>query len=114
MEQAQQILDQILAFTRSGFEEINATQGLLIALAATVFMGSWKQWFPISVLAVIVHIAIDKIAPVLAGQGDLRLPPLMEASFWQGAGVLLAGYLIVIAVFFFAKRMLFRAGKKGH
>src|SRR5688572_19707930 len=93
-------LDQAVSFLREGFNNINQVQGLLIALAATIFMQSWRQWLPISLLAVIIHIAVDLLAPVLAENAAFRLPPLMEPEFWRSAGALFVGYLIVIAVFF--------------
>lgn len=116
MEAIQPILNDIVALLREGFTTINATRGLLIALAAVIFMQSWKQWLPLSVVAVVIDVAVDVIAPVLAGRGALRLPPLMDLDFWRRAGVLLVGYLIVIAIFFFIKRMLLRGGKpaKAH
>ena len=104
-----ELVDQAIAHLRDGFGTINNPKGLLIALAATLFMGSWKQWLPISVFAVIIHIAIEQLAPVLAGGGgDVRLPELMSEAFWTQALVLFLGYLVIIGVFFLVKSMLFR------
>ncbi len=116
MDAIQPILNDILAVLREGYGAINASRGLLIALAATIFMQSWRQWLPIGLVAVLIDIGVDVIAPVLGGGGELRLPPLMEASFWRHSGVLFVGYLIVIAIFFFIKRLLLRGGKpaKAH
>ncbi len=110
------IIDDIVSFLRSGFGEVNQVQGLLIALAATVFMGSWKQWLPIGLLAAVVHIAVDTLAPVLANGAAFRLPDIMSEEFWRWAAILFVGYLIVIAVFFFIKRLLLRSGSaaKAH
>lgn len=122
MDQVQPYLDQALAYARMGFNEINGPQGLLIALAATVFLSSWRQWLPVAVLATIVHVAVDTLAPVLAGKGALKLPPLVEPEFWRHFGVLFVGYVVVIGVFFLIKGLLVRrsstaniapAGKKG-
>lgn len=114
METLQPYLDSLLAFMRTGFNEANQTQALLIALAATIFMQSWRQWLPVAVLAVVVHVAVDVIVPVLAGRGEFRLPPLMEGEFWQMAGARFVGYLIVIAIFFMIKRLLFRGRGAAH
>jgi hypothetical protein len=104
-----EIVDQAVAYLRDGFGTINNPKGLLIALAATLFMGSWRQWFPIALVAVIIHVAIDQLAPVLTGGGGaVTLPPLMEESFWTQVLVLLLGYLVIIGVFYFIKSMLFR------
>jgi hypothetical protein len=102
----QAYLDQAVQVLREGFTQINDQKGLLIALAATIFLRSWGQWIPAALIAVLVHIAIEHFAPVLAGQSELALPPLMEMSFWTRAGILLVGYLIVIGIFFVVKRII--------
>ena len=111
-------VDQAISYLRDGFANINNPKGLLIALAATLFMGSWRQWLPVALVATVIHIVIERLAPVLAGgHGSVTLPPdLMQESFWTRAGVLFLGYLIIIAVFFFLKSMLFRGGNaaKAH
>lgn len=102
-------VDQAVAILREGFANTNNPKGLLIALAATLFMGGWRQWLPVALVATVVHIAIDQLAPILAGEGGaVRLPPIMEPSFWGNVGVLLAGYAIIIAVFYLIKSMIFR------
>ncbi len=105
----QAYLDQAVQILREGFAQINDPKGLIIALAATIFLRSWKQWIPAAIIAVLIHIAIEHFAPMLAGQSAIALPPLMEAPFWNRAGVLLVGYLIVIGIFFFVKRIVMTA-----
>ena len=107
-------VDQAIQTLRDGFANINNPKGLLIALAATIFMGGWKQWLPIAIGATVIHLLIGVLAPVLSeGNGQVRLPGLMEQDFWVSTGVLFVGYAIVIAVFFFLKKMLFKGGGKG-
>ncbi len=116
----QEYLNQALGVVRDGYGEINGTMGLVIALAATLFLRSWGQWIPAATLATLAHIAIEHFAPVLAGKEPLELPELMTQGFWVNAGVLLVGYLVVIGIFFFTKRILMVAfaggggGKKKH
>ncbi|HCK84871.1 MAG TPA: hypothetical protein DHW63_10265 [Hyphomonadaceae bacterium] len=109
----QAYLDQAVQILREGFAQINDPKGLIIALAATIFLRSWKQWIPAAIVAVLIHIAIEHFAPMLAGQSAIALPPLMEAPFWNRVGVLLVGYLVVIGIFFFAKRILMTAAGAG-
>lgn len=108
MESVQPFFDSVLAFMRTGFNEANQLNAILIALAATIFMQSWRQWFGIALLAVVVHAMIDVIVPVLAGVGEFRLPPLFDAPFWQQSIARFVGYLIVIGIFFAIKRVIFR------
>ena len=58
MDSVQALLDQFVALLREGFGEVNGVKGILIGLAATIFMQSWKQWLPLSLAATLVHIAI--------------------------------------------------------
>lgn len=107
-----EIVDQAIAYLRDGFANINNPKGLLIALAATLFIGSWRQWLPVAALATIVHIVIERLAPVLSGgNGQVSLPPdLMQETFWTRALVLFLGYAVIIAVFFLIKSAVFRGG----
>jgi hypothetical protein len=109
----QAFLDQALEVLRAGFTQINDPKGLLIALAATVFMRSWGQWIPAAIVSVVIYRAIEHFAPVLAGQRELALPPLVEQSYWTQTGILLVGFLLVIALMFFVKRILMAAAGGG-
>ena len=104
-----EILDQAVAYLREGFANINNPKGLLIALAAVLFMGAWKQWAPLALVALVIHVAIEQLQPVLSGgDGDVRLPELMSEAFWTQALVLFLGYLVIIGIFYFVKSMIFR------
>jgi hypothetical protein len=110
-----ELVDQAVSYLREGFANINNPKGLLIALAATIFMSGWRQWIPVALVATVIHIAIERLAPVLAGGGgQVTLPPLMEEAFWTQVLVLFLGYLIIIGVFFFLKGMLFKGSAKAH
>lgn len=108
-----ELVDQAVAYLREGFANINNPKGLLIALAATIFMSSWRQWIPVALVATVIHIAIDRLAPVLAGAGGaVTLPPLMEEAFWTQTLVLFLGFLVIIGVFYLLKSLVFR--KQAH
>ena len=64
-----EFVDQAVAYLRDGFGTINNPKGLLIALAATIVLGAWRQWIPVALVATVIHIAIERLAPVLAGSG---------------------------------------------
>jgi hypothetical protein len=113
MDSVHALFDQFVALLREGFGEVNGVRGILIGLAATIFMSSWKQWLPLSLVCVVFHLAVDWIAPILKGGGDLRLPNFFEPGFFNLAGVLFVGYAVIIALFYFVKRLLFK-GKAAH
>ncbi|MGE0743124.1 MAG: hypothetical protein AB7O98_17440 [Hyphomonadaceae bacterium] len=108
-------VNQAVDWLREGFANTNNPKGLLIALAAVVFMGAWRQWIPIAIFATVIHIAVGTLAPVLAGSGgSVALPPLMDSAFWTQAFVLFLGYLIIIGVFYFLKSLVFRRSAAAH
>ena len=111
-----ELVDQAVAYLREGFANINNPKGLLIALAATIFLSSWRAWVPIAAVATIIHIAIEILAPVLAGGGgEVTLPPdLMQESFWTRTLVLFLGYLVIIGIFFLIKSLLFKRSAAAH
>ncbi|WP_440957263.1 hypothetical protein ACFELO_08060 [Oceanicaulis sp. LC35] len=102
------ILNDVLDFMRAGFNEINAVQGLLIALVAAIVLPDLKRLPVIVLAATIIHLAVDILIPVIANGAALRLPPVLEASYWRYAAVVLVGYLVVILIFAIIKRLLFK------
>ena len=102
------MLESILGFAREGFAEVNAVLGLLVAVVATLMMTAWARLPFVAVGATLAHIVLESLAPAIAGSGGFSLPPLLEPHFWRYAGVLFVGYLIVVAILFAIKRMVFR------
>lgn len=103
-----ELVQDVLAFAREGFAEVNAVQGLLVAIIAVLLLSTWARLPVIALGAVIAHVALDILSPVFAGVGDLRLPPVLEAYYWHYLGLLLVGYLIVIGILFAIKRVVLR------
>ena len=115
MEQALDILDLVWSYFRLGFYAVNNVQGLVIGVAFAYMMAGWRQLPGSTLLAVLVHVAFAVLLPVLSNGAALRLPPLVELSFWQRALELGAGYLIVISLFFLVKVLVLRrAPAEGH
>jgi hypothetical protein len=101
-------IEAILEFARAGFDQINAVQGLIIALVAAQFLPSWRRLPIYAVYAAIIHLAVDLILSVLADGAAVRLPEFLELPFWRYVSTLLIGYLVIIAVFALLKRLLLR------
>lgn len=108
MELLESWATQALDFMRYGFSETNQLNGIVIALAATIFMSSWRQWLGMAAVAVIVHVAIETLAPIFVSGAQFRLPDLLDSPFWRMAAARYIGYLIVIGIFFAVKRAIFR------
>ncbi|MGE3303746.1 MAG: hypothetical protein AB7M12_11605 [Hyphomonadaceae bacterium] len=111
MESLGSIFNPIIEFLQTGFNQVNAVQGLLIALFATVLMARWAQLFAIALAAGLVHVVLDTAIPIVAKGADIKLPAVMTAPFWQYALSLYVGFVIIIAMFFAVKSVLFGVGK---
>lgn len=110
MDTLQSYLDWIWEFFRTGFYDVNAVLGLLIALVAAYFLSKWSRVFVIAVGAVLAYVVAQVMIPVIANNATFKLPPLVESEYWRGLVALYAGFLIVITVFYVVKRTLLKSG----
>jgi hypothetical protein len=106
MDTFQALWADIMSYMQTGFTQINAVQGLLIAIVAAYFLHRWGNVFAVAVGATVVHIIFDVMLPVLANGAQFRLPPLMDGSYWNYVLALYVGYLLVITVFYIVKRVI--------
>ncbi|MEQ8405820.1 MAG: hypothetical protein RKE49_12040 [Oceanicaulis sp.] len=102
------ILSDILAFFQYGFDRVNAVQGLIIALVAALIMPGWRRIPVFTVGATVIHVLVDTLAPVITSGAPLLLPDVLESPFWRYVASLLAGYLVVLAVFMLARRLVLK------
>ena len=102
------LVNAVLDFFRAGFDQVNAVQGLIIALVAALVLPDWRRLPLFSIAAAMVHILVDTLLPVLANGAGLALPDILHLSFWRYAASLIAGYLVVIAVLFVLRRLIVR------
>tara|TARA_R110002073_G_scaffold184395_1_gene342770 strand:+ start:545 stop:865 length:321 start_codon:yes stop_codon:yes gene_type:complete len=101
-----EIFQTMLVYAREGFAEVNALQGLIIALIAALLMTRWSR-LPVMVLgAVAANIIIDILRPVLSDQAEFHLPPVLEPAYWHDLLFLFAGFLAVIGIMFAVKRVV--------
>ena len=108
MDTPQELWNSLTAYAQTGFHEINALQGLLIAIIAAIFLHRWAGVFAVAVGATIVHLVLDVMLPVLANNAAFRLPEIIDGNYWRYALTLYVGYLIVISVFYIIKRVVLR------
>ncbi len=103
-----EIFDTILNVARDGFDQVNAVQGLIIALVGALILPNWQRLPMIVVGATVVHVVVDMLLPVLAGGAALRLPEFLEISFWRYVATLLVGYLVIITAFVLVRKLVLR------
>ncbi|MGN6514408.1 MAG: hypothetical protein ACTHLR_01045 [Rhizomicrobium sp.] len=104
----QHLVNTTWDFFREGFNQVNALEGLIIALIAALFVPAWRRVWAVALGATLVTIIVNVMLPVLADHAAFRLPPLTEPRFWHFVAALFVGYLVVIGVFFFLKRLFLR------
>lgn len=106
--ESMEFLESVLDFFRQGFSTVNGVQGLIIALVAALLLPSLARLPVFVVGATVVHIVVDALLPVLTSNAALRLPDVLGLPFWRYVAVLLAGYLVVIAILAIIKRLVLR------
>lgn len=106
MDTMQALWNDANLYLQSGFAQINAVQGLFIAIVAAFLMYRWIDVFTVALAATVIHVVADVMLPVLANSAPFRLPPLVDGAFWRYFLALYLGYLVVISVFYIVKRVL--------
>jgi membrane-bound metal-dependent hydrolase YbcI (DUF457 family) len=113
MELIQQFLAAVNDYMQTGFYKVNAVQGLLIAIVAAYLLPAWSRLFVVALGAVLVHVLLDVMIPVLGRNAAFRLPPLVDIEYWRYLLALYIGFLIVIPVFYLVKLLVLRGGGGG-
>jgi hypothetical protein len=115
MPLAQDALQTLLTYFQTGFHHVNGVQGLLVAAVLAYTMSSWRRLPSTVLMAVAAHVALGVMIPVLANGAAFRLPPLVELDYLKYLASLLAGYLVVVSLFFLVKSAVLGGGAShGH
>jgi len=93
------------AYLQEGFAHVNVVQGLLIAIVAAIMTYRWSSVFFVAIGAVVVHVLVDALMPVLNNAGEFRLPPVVDGEYWKYLFALYLGYVVAISIFFVVKRV---------
>ena len=108
------VITAVHQFLLAAYHGVNNVEGLVIALFAVVLMGSWRQLLPIALGASIVKLVIDSLLPVITKSGintsEIKLPEFMTMGFWNELATLYVGFLILTAMFFAVKKVVFMRG----
>jgi membrane-bound metal-dependent hydrolase YbcI (DUF457 family) len=115
MEFLQQIVATVNDYMQTGFYKVNAIQGLLIAIVAAYALPKWNRLFIVALGAVVAHVILDVMIPVVGRNAAFRLPPLVDIEYWRYLLALYIGFLIIIPVFYLVKIFVLRgSGGGGH
>jgi hypothetical protein len=110
LETVQSYVDWIWEYFRTGFHDVNAILGLLIAIGAAYFLSKYSRIFIVALGAVVFYVIAQVMIPVIANNAAFRLPPIVEGEYWQRLVALYAGFIIVITVFYIVKRTMLKGG----
>lgn len=114
MDQVQHFINVVWGFFQEGFNHVNAVEGLVIALIATIIAPAWDRIWAVALGATVVHLIADVLIPVIANHATFHLPALLTMPYWRTALTLYVGYLVVIAVLMFVKRMFLSPAAHAH
>ncbi len=114
MDQIYQFFGDALTLFRSGFAQVNAYLGLIIALIAAFQLSQWKKLWEVALAALLVHVAALMLAPVIDHGAPLRLPALLDSAVLRNWLAIYVGYMILIAVFFFIRTRLLKPAALHH
>jgi hypothetical protein len=89
-------------------------EGLIIALVAAIIVPAWDRLWTVALGATLVHLIADVLIPVVAHKSSFHLPQMMQLTYWRTALSLYVGYLIVIGVLLFIKRMFLTQRAEAH
>jgi hypothetical protein len=113
MDLIQDYLSGALAFLTQGYNQVNGPQGLIIALLAVIVMQSWGQLLPLTLVSAVAYAVVEAVKPIVTSNGALKLPPVTDPAYWGFFGALYVGLLVIIAMFFAVKKVLFMRGGAG-
>lgn len=114
MDQISLFFSDALTLFRSGFSQVNAYLGLIIALIAAFQLSSWKKLWEVALAALLVHVVAIMLAPVIDHGAPLRLPALLDFGVWRNWLAIYVGYVILIAIFFIIRLRLLRPASAHH
>lgn len=114
MDMISHYLDTVLELFRSGFNQVNALLGLIIALIASFQLSAWKKLWEMALAALAFHIVALMLAPSIDHGAPIRLPALVDLTTWRNWLAIYVGYVILIALFYFLRTRLLKPAAAHH
>jgi hypothetical protein len=107
-------LTPVLDLFRSGFNQVNAVLGLIIALIAAFQLAAWRKLWEMALAALAFHIIAQMLAPAIDHGAAIRLPALLDLTTWHNWLAIYVGYVVLIAVFYFLRTRLLKSVAAPH
>ncbi|WP_339830550.1 hypothetical protein [uncultured Parvibaculum sp.] len=109
-------LNQALDLARQGFDTVNTIQAVVIALIAAFVMSRYTRILVVAAGATIIHelVNIGRVAYAARGEGDVAgkalelLTGYVDIDVLQLVAIRFVGFLVVISLIYFVRRILFR------
>lgn len=99
--------NEFWAFFREGLNSVNPIQALVIALLGAMATSSFIGLFVAAALAVVIHLLVSALLPVLIDHKDF-IAPVMDNAFWHYALSLFILYFVGIGILFLIKMLVQR------
>ena len=78
MDMILHFFNPVLDLFRTGFNQVNALLGLIIALIASFQLSAWKKLWELALAALAFHIVALVLAPAIDHGAPIRLPALLD------------------------------------
>ena len=114
MDMILHFFNPVLDLLRTGFNQVNALLGLIIALIASFQLSAWKKLWELALAALVFHIVALVLAPSIDHGAPIRLPALLDPMVWRNWLAIYVGYLILITVFYFLRTRLLKPAAGHH
>src|SRR5689334_7105226 len=102
MDQLTHYWDEFWTYFREGLHGINPIQAVVIALLGAMATSSFFGLFVAAALAVVIHLLVNALLPVIINHKDF-VAPAMDNAFWHYALSLFVLYLVGIGILYLIK-----------
>jgi hypothetical protein len=99
-------------YFHQGLPQINILLGIVIALVGGMMVGSVFGLIVVSLLAVVAHVLVEAIIPVVANHSAFSLPALNNGFLHYAISLYIAYFVVIGAIF--AVRLIFASARPAH
>lgn len=108
-------LEPVWAWLRAGLDvhgpgdwtQLGIQMGV-IGVVMALMMQSFGAILIFTVVAIIIHIVVDQVMPMVRDGAAFAIPPVADMSYWQYVAFLAVAYFAALIVLFLVKSIIFR------
>ncbi|MGY6531098.1 hypothetical protein [Glycocaulis sp.] len=90
-----------------GWTQLGIQMGV-IGVVMALMMQSFGAILIFTVVAMIIHVVVDQVLPMVRDGAAFAIPPVADMSYWQYIAFLAVAYFAGLIVLFLIKSIIFR------